>query len=223
MVPTMADAPARVLTSLTLTALSTALLAGCGSSSPRLAARPAAEILDAARNAATSARAVTIKTTASQGRSSAHYELVLNRNSGLARISLFGIEYEAIRIGNALYVRLPRSARSTGAPRTRHLPGGWLKTTTGNPSYERFALLTTLKTAARLELDRLTSPTKKTSRQHDTVTLTEKIKLGEATLTTTTDTGTPYPATLQISGRERNTTTYTRWNQPQPVSPPRGL
>ena len=203
--------------------------AGCGASSDPVASRSPAAILAAARSAAESASAVRVQSAVYDGRRSKTpsltLELQLASGGGRAVLSLLGRESEAIRVGNALYVKggaafYRRLARLTG----RHLaPGTWVKApVNGSQLAESAALTEPTGELAVLLHNPTISLTRGTTTVLDgqkAIELKEKGKLYTGAIYIAA-TGTPYPLLIVKHGQETGRTTFTGWNQPVSLTAP---
>ncbi len=216
------------------------VLTGCGGSTDSLASKPAAEILAASRTAAREASAVHVKSqyyatailrSKAKGKPKTKLvpagtiELQLTSDGGRARLVLLGIENEAVRVGDTVYVKrgpvfYRNLARRTGV----HLPAGtWLKAPAHGGQLAESAALT--EPGGELTL-LLASPTLSltkgpitTIKGQKAIELKTKGKLYTGTIYIAA-TSTPYPLEIVKHGRETGQTTFTGWNQPVTLSAP---
>ncbi len=205
--------------------LSTALallvaLSGCGSSDNGVAAKSAKEILQASKAAAIGASSVRVVGVSKVRGSSFTINAHLALGSARARISLLGLDYEVIRIGETVYLKgsqafYARLGASLG--KTLHVPvGTWLKAPAGSGPLGQLAALTDLPKELSLMLSTSAYLTKGASTTIDgqkAIALKEKAKLYEGVLYVAT-TGKPYPIELVKSGgRERGRTRFSGWDR----------
>lgn len=206
------------------------ILAGCGGSSGNgIASRSAVEILAASRTAAQDASSVHVLSKASRGKLSSTSDLELSGGDGggRARVSLFGVTTEVVRIGDTVYVkRNPVYYKRLNKFLASHhdslrVPQGtWLKHTTrgsGKP----------IQTDLKGELGFLLESTGRlTKGATSTIDGQKVIELKQATRHFTTNTifiattGEPYPVEILERGRVNGQTVFTDWNQPVTLSAP---
>ncbi len=194
--------------------------AGCGSSDNGVAAKSAKEILQASKAAAISASSVRVVGTSKVRGSSFAINARLARGSARARVSLLGLDYEVIRIGNTVYLKGSQAfyARlSTTLGKTLHVPKGtWLKAPASGGPLGELAALTDLPKELNLILSTSAYLTKGASTTIDgqkAIAIKEKAKLYEGTLYVAS-TGKPYPIELLKSGgRERGRTRFSGWGR----------
>jgi hypothetical protein len=199
------------------------LLAGCGSSDNGVASKSPTEILAAARSAALSASSVHIKSNSNVGRAKLTLEATLGKQQGQAKVSLLGIGFEAVRVGNTMYVKGNPvfNARLESVLGVKIPPNTWLKGpvagTLGqvgsftNPSKELPVILGsrgTLSKGAKVKVN-----------GQSTIQLKEVAKLYTGTLYVAT-TGQPYPIQMLKHGRENGQITFSGWNNSVSVSAP---
>jgi hypothetical protein len=215
--------PGRVVLGALCLALSVPSLAGCGSSDNGVAAKPAIQILAATRVAAQSASSVRITGRSSAGGATLTLSASLAKDRGHARISLFGIGVEAIRVGDTLYIKGNR-VFDTRLERTLGVKvpvGAWLKGPASGP-LGRFGSFTDMNRELAIILSGRGPITKGARVKLDgqpAIKLKETAKLYTGALYVAT-TGQPYPIKLLKSGRETGQTVFSGWNEPVTVSPP---
>lgn len=202
------------------------MLTGCsGSSGDTLASKPPAKILAASRAAALSARSVHVQSKTAIGRFSLATDLELAPNGGKAKLSFFGLDYEAIRIGNTLYIKgnpvfYRRLFRGTPV---RVPQGTWLEASADTRKLSRFAGLTKLNDGLGLILGNPGSVTKAstttTVNGQPAIELKQTGKLFTSSISIAAN-GSPYPLQIVKHGRESGRTTFSGWNQPVSLTPP---
>jgi hypothetical protein len=198
-------------------------LAGCGSSDNGVASKSASEILAASRAAAKSASAVHVTTSSSVGRSKLMLDASMAKAEGHARVSLLGIGFETIRIGDTLYLKGNRSfdARLESTLGVKVPSGTWLKGPASG-TLAQVGSFTSMSRELPLILGGRGTLSKGTSAKingQPAITVKETAKLYTGTLYVAT-TGEPYPILLRKSGRETGQTTFSGWNDPVSVSAP---
>jgi hypothetical protein len=194
------------------------LLAGCGGSSGNgIASKTPAEILAASKIAATSAASVHVRSSTSSGGLSLTLNVELTSNGGRGQISLIGLQFEVIRIGNVLYTKGSSGFYKRLVGAAAHVaPGTWLKGgATGGP-LAQLAFYTDLSG----ELDRLITSTGLIAKGATTaingqhvVELKEAARLFSGAFFIAS-TGKPYPNEIVKHGRETGQTSFSGWNQP---------
>ena len=210
---------------LALTLALAIALTGCGGSSEDVASKSASEILAASRTSALGSSSVHVLSKASVGGLSLTTDLQLTRDGGRAQVSFIGRTYEAIRIGNTLYVKgnlvfYKSLDRRTGL----HIPqGAWVKGP-ANGTLASFASFTDVSRELPIILaspGSLTKGATKTIAGQKTIELKETGKLftGARYIATT---GEPYPIQIVKHGRETGQTTFSGWNDPVTLSAPAG-
>ena len=198
-------------------------LAGCGGSTGNsIASRTPAEILAASRAVATSATSVHVVSNASQGRLTATLNLQLAGDGGRAQVSLLGLTFEVMRIGQTVYLKgspdlYQRLGIAANVPQ-----GSWL---TG-PVSGRLGQLAAF-TDLRGELGRLLpasnarlvkgASTNIDGQQALELKATAKLYTGILYIPTT---GKPYPIKLAKHGKETGQSTFFQWNTPITLNPP---
>jgi hypothetical protein len=215
-----AGAPLALLLTLALVAA----LTGCGSSGNGVASKSASEILAVTKAAAASATSVHVVSKASQGPLSLTLNLDLASNGGRGQVSLLGLAFELIRVGNTLYLKgnpafYTRLSSTTGL----HLPRGvWLKAPASGGKLAQLAAFT----EASGELNRLLSSTgpvtkgaTSTVNGQKAIELKETAKLFSGSLYVAA-TGKPYPIELVKRGKETGQITFSGWNAPVSLSAP---
>jgi hypothetical protein len=214
-------APAGVLATIALAVA----LAGCGgTSSNGVASKPPSEIVAASKAAAVRAKSVHVISKFSQGPLTISYNLELANDGGRAQVSVLGLSYEAIRIGDTLYLKgNPAFDERVDGSAGLHVPSGvWLMTHTNSGELGGLIAVTELNG----ELGRLissantyTAGVATTTNGQPTIEVKQAGKLYSSSLYIAT-TGEPYPIELVKRGRETGQTTFSDWNQPVPLSAP---
>ncbi len=215
----------RALLALLIVLSLAGVLTGCGGSSgDTIGSRAPASILAASRAAAASASAVHILSTTAQGTLSLTTDQQLSSDGGRARLSFLGLEYEAIRIANTLYLKGNAALyRRLFRGRGLHVPQGtWLDGAADTGKLARYAGLT--KLASRLALllrntGPLTKGTSTTINGQKAIELRETAKLFTGSLAIAT-TGKAYPIQIVKRGRETGQTTFSDWNQSVALTAP---
>jgi hypothetical protein len=198
------------------------LVMGCGSSDNGVAAKPPAEILAATRAAAQNATSVRVVARATTRAASQKLDASMARNQGRAQVSVLGINFNVVRIGDTVYVKGNR-AFNAGVERTLgvKVPSGvWLKGTT--TEFSQVRVFTDVEKELPVMLGGSGAVTKGArikigGQSAITLKLTRKLYTGTLYVATT---GQPYPLKLTKTGREHGQTTFTNWNDPVAVIPP---
>jgi len=217
----------RRITLLLLAPLSAVVLSGCGSSDNGVASKSAKEILQASKAAAVSASSVRIVGASRVRSSSFAINARLARDSARSRVSLLGLDYELIRIGDTVYVKGSQAFYANLSARlgkTLHVPKGtWLKAPTGSGPLHELAALTELPRQLEVILSTSAYLSKGASTTVDgqkAIAIKEKAKLYEGVLYVAT-TGKPYPLLLlKNGGRERGRTRFSGWDRGVSVGAP---
>jgi hypothetical protein len=213
-----------LLLALLAATLSVLSLTACGSSDNGVASKSAAEILAAARAAASSASSVHVISKASIAKAKSTLNASYTRAQARVQSSLFNISYEVIRDGNTLYVKGNKVFNKGLEERlgVKIPPNTWLKGPTKagalaqiNPETEAPQELPVILTAS----GQLTKEQKTKIHGQPAIILRQARKLSTATLYIAT-TGPPYPLQVDKTGRETGQTTFTNWNDPVTVDPP---
>lgn len=214
---------------LLLLLLAPGALSGCGGSSDNgVAQKLPKEILQAASTAAQEASSVHVVVNSAQGPLKSFFDLRLAKNGGRGRVSFLGLQFEVIRIGQAIYVKgnkafYARMGAALGkAPKVP--PGSWLKGSAASGPLSQLAGVMDMGK----ELDRLlstpgtvTKGAKVTVKGRQAIALKEKTKVYEGTLYVA-GSGKPYPIE-QVKGgkgRERGHTSYSQWGEPVSLQAP---
>lgn len=220
-----AHARAGVPLALLLTLALTAVLAGCGGSDGNgVASKSPTEILSASMAAAQGASSVHVVGNSTVGRLSATSDLQLTSNGGRAQVSLLGLAFEIIRIGNVLYVKgnLAFDERLHAITGANVPQGAWLKALVTDGALAQLVGFTNLRSELRFLLTHATPPTKgatTTLGRRQAIALNETGRLYSGSLYVAT-TGKPYPIEIVKHGKETGHTTFTAWNQPVSLSAP---
>ncbi|MFI4972285.1 MAG: hypothetical protein ACHP7H_06375, partial [Hyphomicrobiales bacterium] len=169
-----------------------------------------------------SATSVHVAGKSSQGPLSITLNLDMASNGGRGQISLVGLSFELIRVGNVLYLK-GNSAFFKRLGVAVHVPQGmWLKAPANSGQMAQLAAFTDLSG----ELNRLLSRTGPTTKGASTtvngqkaIELKESAKLFSGSLYIAT-TGKPYPIKIVKHGRESGQTTFSGWDGPVSLSAP---
>jgi len=208
-----------------------AFLCGCGSSSNGVASKSPAEILARATSAARHASSVHIQASSANGPLKLALDMSYAKNGAHGSVSLLGIDYQLIRIGDTLYVsgnsrfyrELARSLSGHAARAVARLPAGtWLTAEVGSGLGSGLAGITEMNSELALLLGRATPVARgaeKTVNGQQAIELKQTAKLYVGSLFIAT-TGKPYPILEHRTGRETGQTTFTNWNQPVNLTPP---
>ncbi len=212
-------------------ALSLASLCGCGSQSNGVASKSAADILATATSAAQQASSVHIKTRSANGPLTLTLNMSYAKNGARGSVSLFGLDYQLIRIDDTLYVsgnsrfyqELSHTLSGHAATAVAKLPAGtWLKATVGSGPASGLADITEMNSELALILGRGTPVAKgaeATVNGQQAIELRQAAKLYTGSLFIAT-TGKLYPILERKTGRETGETTFNQWNQPVTLTPP---
>ena len=140
------------------------------------------------------------------------------------KVSILGITFELIHIGDELYLKgSPSFYERIGVTRT--VPAGsWIKTTVSTTQSSQLASFTNLSREVGLLLTSTGGVTKGQTTNLNGQPVIElkpsgKLYTGKLYIATT---GEPYPLKLEKHGRETGTTTFTEWNKPVSVNAPAG-
>jgi hypothetical protein len=206
----------------------TVLLGGCGGPSGNdVASKSPMAILAASKAAAASATSVHVVSETSQGPLSFTADLELASGGGRGRVSVIGLAFEVIRIGETAYLKgstaFYRHLDAVTADVAAKAPHGtWLKAPVSSPQLARLAAFTDLNG----ELDRLlgsagtfTKGITTTVDGQSVIELKEASRLFSGSLFIAT-TGKPYPIQLIKRGKEKGQTTFSDWNRPVSLSAP---
>jgi hypothetical protein len=188
-----------------------------------VAAKTPTEILAATISAAQSATSVQVTSSTNAGGEKITLDATYSKQDSHARISLLGIDFETIRLGDTLYVKGTPAfdaqlERALGLKVPRNT---WLKgPTTG--ALAQLAGFTEMKTELPVLLSSGGTITKgATTKIHGqpAIELEKHAKLYTGALYVAT-TGKPYPILLRKTTKETGETTFTDWNKPVTVDPP---
>jgi len=206
-----------------------AVLAGCGgggSSSNGVAAKSPAEILTAAKTAATKASAVHIFGSIQEGSTPLTLDLhLVAAKGGKGHMSENGVGFDIVRVGNKAYIRGSEAfyKKFAGASAAQLLKGKWL---VGSASTGRFAALTPLTDlqaffkGALGRHDKLTKGAETTVNGQKVIALKDGANGGTLYVATT---GAPYPVELVSPGNgKEGTVTFDQWNTTVTITAPKG-
>ncbi len=208
-----------------------ALLCGCGSSSNGVASKSPAEILATATSTAQQASSVHIQSHSANGALTLTLDMSYTKDGAHGSISLLGIDYQMIRIGDTLYVsgnsrfyrELAQTLSGHAASAIAKLPAGtWLKAPVGTGPGSGLAAITDMNSELALILGRGTPAAKgaeTTVSGQQAIELKQAAKLYVGSLFIAT-TGKPYPILQRKTGRETGQTNFSAWNQPVTLTPP---
>ncbi len=208
-----------------------AFLCGCGSSSNGVASKSPAEILATATSAAQQASSVHVHANSANGPLTLTLDMNYTKNGAHGSVSLFGLDYQLIRIGDTLYVsgnsrfyrELAQTLSGHAATAVAKLPAGtWLKATVGSGPGSGLAPITDMDSELALILGRGTPAAKGAETSvngQQAIELKQAAKLYNGSLFIAT-TGKPYPILQRKTGRETGQTTFSAWNQPVTLTAP---
>lgn len=207
------------LVGLTSLLAAATLVVGCGSSSNTIASKTPEQILAASRTAAEHASSVQVAKRASQGGLTLTSKTLIGHGASRTSLSLLGVSYESVRIGDTVYERgnrrfYRRLLHGTGAS----VPTGtWIKVPTaeGDVALKRKSGLSVRDAVSPL----LVSPGNLTKGAATTVAGKKAVALSSSDSRGTTTiyvaaAGEPYPLEIVRSGREKGKTVFSGWNQP---------
>jgi hypothetical protein len=197
-------------------------LAGCGSAGNGIASKTPGEILAASRAAATSASSVHVASKASEGRLAVTINAQLASDGGRVQVSVLGVAYEVIRIGQTVYLKgSPIVYRRLGI--AAKLPRGtWLSGPVSGPLGGLAAFTDLSRELNRIlpaRNDVLAKGASTTLDGQHALELKVTAKLFKGILYIPT-TGKPYPIELTKHGRETGQSTFSEWNKPATLNPP---
>jgi hypothetical protein len=189
------------------------------------AAKPAAQILRDARQAALAARSVHVAgaITSGSGRIALDVSLLGSRG-GRGRLAIDGLGFQVIRIGQTAYFSGTEAfyQRMANAAAAQLLKGRWLKASVASGSqFASFAQLTDMRQLMTAVLSTEGTPTKagtSTYKGRPVVALTDSS--GGGTLYVAAQ-GPPYPVAI-VDVTRHGTVTFDRWDAPVSLSPPAG-
>jgi hypothetical protein len=208
-----------------------AFLCGCGSSSNGVASKSPADILATASSAAQQASSVHIQANSSSGALTLTLDMSYTKNGAHGSVSVFGLDYQLIRIGDTLYVsgnsrfygELAQTLSGHAASAVAKLPPGtWLKAMVGSGPGSGLASITDMDGELALILGRGTpvargAETSVNGQQAIELKQTAKLYNGSLFIATT---GKPYPILERKTGREHGQTSFSDWNQPVTLTAP---
>jgi hypothetical protein len=196
-----------------------------------VASKSPADIVAAATSAAQRASSVHIRARSANGPLTLALDMSYAKDGADGSVSVLGIDYRLIRIGETLYVSgnsrfyrgLARTLSGHAARAVAELPAGaWLKATVGGGPASGLAAVTEMNSELALILGRGTSVAKAaetTVNGQQAIELEQAAKLYNGSLFIAT-TGEPYPILERKTGRETGQTTFSSWNQPVTLTPP---
>jgi len=205
-----------------------AVLAGCGggSSSNGVAAKTPAEILAAAKSAATQASAVHIAGSIQEGTTPLTLDLhLVAAKGGKGHMSESGVGFDIVRVGDKAYIRGSEAfyKQFGGASAAQLLKGKWL---VGSATSGKFAALTPLTdlqaffTGALGGHHTLTKGAETTVNGQKAIALKDGANGGTLYIATT---GTPYPIELVSPGNgKQGKVTFDQWNTTVTITAPKG-
>jgi len=202
------------------------LLVGCGSSGSAdngVLAKPAAEILAAARSAAE--RAATVHVAGSilgAGKPiSINMELVADKG-GRGRLTQGQLEIELVGLNKAVYATGNAAfyERFVGVGAAATLHGTWLRQASADGPLRSLAPLTDLSQLMQIALAGHGALIRGATTRidgHNAIALEDPDEGGTIYVATT---GIPYPLAITRVGRDAGTLVFDRWNQPASITPP---
>ncbi len=203
-------------------ALVTLLAAGCGTDS--IASKSATEIRAASKTAAEHASSLRVQTNDTAGGAKLTSETQASRQEGRSRLSFGPLSYEAIRIGDTIYLKGNPAfyKRMFSHTKTKVPPDAWLKGTVASGELSTYATSTYPGWQIYL-IFRNTGPITKGQATdvgaQKTIELKEQAKLYTGALYIAT-TGEPYPVKHTKHGVETGQSTITAWNEPVTLTAP---
>jgi hypothetical protein len=217
------------IAAVTGVAVAVVVLAGCGgggSSSNGVASKSPAEILAAAKSAATTATAVHIAGSIQEGATPLTLDLhLVAAKGGSGHMSENGVGFDIVRVGDKAYIRGSNAfyKKFAGASAAQLLQGKWL---VGSAATGRFAALTPLTdlhaffTGALGRHDKLTKGAVTTVNGQKVVALKDGANGGTLYVATT---GTPYPVELVSPGNgKEGKVAFDQWNTTVTITAPKG-
>ena len=209
-----------------------ALLSGCGSQSNGVSSQSASAILDAASGAAQSASAVHLQVSSSAGGLTLSLDMHYTKDGARGQVSVVGLSFELIRIGNSLYVKGNNAfdrrlgemlgGRAGEAAAAKLPKNTWLKGAAGSGALKQLGAFTDLDQELALVLSHGTPVAKgaeTTVSGQKTIELKRAAKLYTGALYIAT-TGNPYPILQRKTGQETGQTSFTEWNKPVTLTAP---
>ncbi len=190
-----------------------AFLCGCGSSSNGVASKSPADILATATSAAQQASSVHIQANSANGALTLTLDMSYTKNGAHGSVSLFGLDYQLIRIGDTLYVsgnsrfyrELAQTLSGHAATAVAKLPARHLAEGHGRQgSLSGLAAITEMDSELALILGRGTPVAKGAETSvngQQAIELKQTAKLYNGSLFIAT-TGKPYPILERKTGRE---------------------
>lgn len=205
------------------------LLAGCGggggSSSNGLASQTPQQVIAAAQKAAAGASSVRIAGNIVSNGTPITLDLTLAKGKGATgSMSTNGLSFDLMRIGNTVYIKGSEAflKHYAGAGAAQLLNGKWLKGTTSG----QFGALVSLTNAGKFfakiggNHGKLVNKGETTYNGDKVVWIEDTTEGGKLYVAAT---GTPFPLALEGSSTSHSgTITFTNWNQPVNLSPPKG-
>jgi hypothetical protein len=235
MKPLQATSPRISLTGLLLAA---ALIAGCGSSSSSsssssasttssngIASKKPAEIVAAAKQAATGATSVHVAgSIVSEGKPiSLDMELVAGKG-GKGKITVEGTNVSLVQVGKSVYIKGGAAfyRKLGGQAAAQLLQGKWLKAPTTSSDFASLSSLTDLSKLIDATLashGTLAGAPSTTIDGEKAAGVTDTVKGGTLYVA---ETGTPYPLEIVKTGKEAGKITFEDWNKSVQLAPPPG-
>jgi hypothetical protein len=205
----------------------TALLAGCGDSVPSangLSRKTPAQIVAAARAAATSAATVRVAGSILDGSTPifVHMELVAGKG-GQGQVALEGFSVKLVDVDNSLYINSGAAfyERFAGRAAARRLQGKWLKGS-ARGALRALSSLTSLPALLGAALDAhgpLSRAPGATVAGQSAVAVSDREHGGTLYVAST---GTPYPLAIVRQGAHPLRLEFEEWNQAVTLEPPVG-
>ena len=205
-----------------------ALIAGCGggsSSGNGVASKSPAEILAAAKSAASSASSVHVAGSLNSGATPLTLDMDLAAGrGGRGQISEGGLSFELIVVGDTVYIKGSPAFYSHfgGSAAAQLFRGKWLKAPVTGGELASLASLTNLGKLLEQTLSSngtLVRGATTTVASQPVVELHDTAHNGSLYVATT---GQPYPIEVVKRGTETGHVSFTRWNQPVTLAAPAG-
>jgi hypothetical protein len=210
-------------TLLAATLLATAV-AGCGGSSTNgVESKSPAKIIEAAQNAAASAKSVRVRGSVASAGTQLSLNLQIEQGKGAKGTIAEGpLSFELIRVGETVYIKGSEAfyAHFAGAEAAKLLQGKWLQAPASSGEFETLGNLTDMRSLIGTVLGQhgnLQKGATTTVSGEKAVAVKDLTK--DATLYVATS-GKPYPIRIAKSGSGGGTVNFEGWNANVSISPP---
>lgn len=220
---TVAPVVRRFLPALVVLALA---VAGCGggSKSNGEAAKTADQVVNDAKTAATSAKAVHVSGAITDAGQPLTLDITIVKDAGgRGTMSESGLKFEIIRVGNKAYIKGSDAflRKFAGAAGAQLLRGKWLQ---GSATTGDLAALAPLTDIGKLFNGALGSHGKLENTGETTFKGQKVVAIKDTTEGGTlyvASTGTPYPVAI-VGGKDQGTITFDNWNDTTSITAPKG-